>query len=139
MVGLLWDFVSKTGEPIGLLAAQSIGERGTQLSMQSFHTGKQAFTANDVRDLIFRKSWTDAAALTEALSAIPAYKEIDRRHFEVLFSGLARGKSAGVLRELAFSGQERILKVAARAALTGEADQATHPVATVMMNAATPR
>ena len=36
------------GFPAGLIAAQSIGERGTQLSMQSFHTGQNAFSMRDV-------------------------------------------------------------------------------------------
>lgn len=140
MVGLLWDIVSKSGEPIGLLAAQSIGERGTQLSMQSFHTGKKAFTANDVRDMILKQSWPDAATLIEALSAIPAYKEIEHRHFKVLFDGLRRRDvstaegTRSVLRELAFSSQERILKVAAQAALSGREDDASHPVAAIMMS-----
>lgn len=43
------------GYPAGLLAAQSIGERGTQLSMQSFHTGEKAFTPSDVSALLTAK------------------------------------------------------------------------------------
>ena len=37
------------GFPVGLIAAQSIGERGTQLSMQSFHAGTSQFSIRDVR------------------------------------------------------------------------------------------
>src|ERR1035441_8244302 len=40
------------GFPVGLIAAQSIGERGTQLSMQSFHTGQKAFSILDVLDIL---------------------------------------------------------------------------------------
>ena len=38
-----WDLSKRdfpeTGLPVGIIAAQSIGERGTQLSMRTFHTG----------------------------------------------------------------------------------------------------
>lgn len=34
--------------PAGLIAAQSIGERGTQLSMQSFHAAQQAISIDKV-------------------------------------------------------------------------------------------
>ncbi len=40
------------GYPAGLVAAQSIGERGTQLSMQSFHTGARAFTPDSVHAIL---------------------------------------------------------------------------------------
>ncbi len=33
---------AQIGDPVGLLAAQSIGERGTQLAMQSFHAGDRS-------------------------------------------------------------------------------------------------
>lgn len=47
--GNLPDGSSPTvGFPIGLLAAQSIGERGTQLSMQSFHTGHRAISTREI-------------------------------------------------------------------------------------------
>lgn len=38
-----WNLASgkvvELGEPVGILAAQSIGEPGTQLTMRTFHTG----------------------------------------------------------------------------------------------------
>lgn len=40
--------VPEVGFPIGLVAAQSIGERGTQLSMQSFHTGHRAISTREI-------------------------------------------------------------------------------------------
>jgi hypothetical protein len=142
MVGLLWDRFSKDGEPVGLLAAQSIGERGTQLSMQSFHTGKKGFTADQVRDLILKRSWKSADEFAAELSKVDAYKDIDPRHFETLFAALKRKDAADVappiLRSLAFSGQERLLKLAAQAALSGQHDDAQHPVASVLFSGFTP-
>ena len=40
------------GFPIGLVTAQSIGERGTQLSMQSFHTGQKVASIAEVEALL---------------------------------------------------------------------------------------
>lgn len=142
MVGHLWD---ESGDPAGLLAAQSIGERGTQLSMQSFHTSKQAIAAGEVRDVILKKQWSTPEELRLALTsaADSPYKAIDKLHFEVLFAGLRRAaestedKSA-VLKDLAFASQERILKVAAQAALSGQHDRAGHPVARVMLSGLIP-
>jgi hypothetical protein len=52
----------KGGYPAGLIAAQSIGERGTQLSMQSFHTAKRAFTPDSVRKLLNTPALFDFAS-----------------------------------------------------------------------------
>ena len=46
---LPWQTRPAIGFPAGLIAAQSIGERGTQLSMQSFHTGQKVFSMHDVQ------------------------------------------------------------------------------------------
>ena len=43
--------------PIGLIAALSVGERGTQLTMQSFHTGQRIFTAKEACRLVASSSW----------------------------------------------------------------------------------
>ncbi|MEI6972660.1 MAG: hypothetical protein WCL44_14225 [bacterium] len=43
------------GYPIGLIAAQAMAERGTQLSMQSFHTAQRTFSIRDI-ELLFRNS-----------------------------------------------------------------------------------
>jgi hypothetical protein len=143
MVGLLWDLIGKNGEPIGLLAAQSIGERGTQLSMQSFHTGKKGFTADQVRDLILKRSWSSADELIAELSKVDAYKDLDPRHFVTLFAGLKRRNAAmdvapPILRSLAFSGQERLMKLAAQAALSKQRDDARHPVTSIMLSGLAP-
>nr|YP_009254432.1 RNA polymerase beta'' subunit [Verdigellas peltata]CZF96685.1 RNA polymerase beta'' subunit [Verdigellas peltata] len=45
------------GEAVGVLAAQSIGEPGTQLTMRTFHTGG-VFTANKVQKIFaFKTGW----------------------------------------------------------------------------------
>lgn len=69
------------------------------------------------------------------------YRSILPEHFDVLFKGLQRAKANGkvsVLQELAFSSRDRILRVAAQAALAGRSDSAVHPVAAVMLSGVSP-
>jgi hypothetical protein len=78
--------------PAGLIAAQSIGERGTQLSMQSFHIGEKSFTIQTVLGLLdgeesarfFQMSQNAGEFGSEMRKAKP-YKDIDGRHFQVLW------------------------------------------------------
>ena len=80
------------GFPAGLIAAQSIGERGTQLSMQSFHTGEKAFTIQTVLGLLdgeesvrfFQMPESAGEFVSEIRKAKP-YKDVDERHFQVLW------------------------------------------------------
>lgn len=80
------------GFPSGLIAAQSIGERGTQLSMQSFHTGEKAFTIQTVLGLLdgeesarfFQMPESAGEFVSEMRKAKP-YKDVDERHFRVLW------------------------------------------------------
>lgn len=87
---------AKQGDPIGLLAALAIGERGTQLSMKSAHTsgGRNDFakarsiilTGYDGNELIngyedFHKRVTDCA---------PDYNSVAECHFHVLWRVLQR-------------------------------------------------
>lgn len=84
------------GLPVGLIAAQSIGERGTQLSMQSFHTGTRAISIGEVLTELRtgkRNSQTSYGTMAfesfyEDFSSSPAYKDVDKRHFEMLWLGL---------------------------------------------------
>ena len=84
--------------PVGLIAAQSIGERGTQLSMQSFHTGTRAFDMSAVRRILSGKDkdvngcmidyFGDIGKATEFVKRFKsesAYSDILDRHFEVLW------------------------------------------------------
>ncbi len=78
--------VPSEGFPAGLIAAQSFGERGTQLSMQSFHTGTRAISLKSVEDMLKVDCGTAKKrdALFRALSEIPAYKKLDRRHLQLI-------------------------------------------------------
>ncbi|MBI4472214.1 MAG: NUDIX domain-containing protein [Acidobacteria bacterium] len=44
--------VVSEGFPAGLIAAQSFGERGTQLSMQSFHIGERQLSIQEIKSLL---------------------------------------------------------------------------------------
>ena len=70
--------------PAGLLAAQSIGERGTQLSMESFHTGESTVTI----DTLSTKLNIGDESLKEFIYRLknePAYMTLNDRHFELLY------------------------------------------------------
>ncbi|QEP41831.1 hypothetical protein D5085_00915 [Ectothiorhodospiraceae bacterium BW-2] len=84
--------------PAGLIAAQSFGERGTQLSMQSFHTGKKAISLAGVQQIILRARQGELKPddfVTE-LSDISAYQKLDRRHLQLI--ALALGWQSQYLR-----------------------------------------
>lgn len=90
------------GYPVGLLAAQAIGERGTQLSMQGFHTGGKGFSgAADVLKLFigkgqkklyedfekfksFMKPENDKKDENEC-KKVTVYGKIDDRHLELVW------------------------------------------------------
>ncbi len=95
------------GFPAGLIAAQSIGERGTQLSMQSFQTGKKAIDIHDAKAAI-RNSWKrfkDEVAFRDFLKSAPPdekspYEKLHDRHFSMLWKVVAEveGKKEKTLR-----------------------------------------
>ena len=94
----------ENGFPIGLIAALAIGERGTQLSMKSAHTGGGKNDFESVRSLIFRgsymkeddgkkerisnESWDWQAFYANILDLSMDYEKVSRRHFEVLWRRL---------------------------------------------------
>ena len=95
----------QVGYPAGLIAAQSIGERGTQLSMQSFHTGSRAFDMRTVREILsgkqidyfdnigkaseFVKRFKFAKPKENTAKPEPtAYSDILDLHFKVLWRAL---------------------------------------------------
>jgi len=47
--------IVKTGEAVGVVAAQSIGEPGTQLTLRTFHTGGTATAGKEERQVIANK------------------------------------------------------------------------------------
>jgi hypothetical protein len=135
------------GFPAGLLAAQSIGERGTQLSMQSFHTGQSGFSIGGVSHILGTSGSGDdrlfenasAAALFVAkMKTEPAYADVDVRHFQILWRVIhdspkrtmrsAIGR-AGPFSRMCFQNQTNEL---ARAVVSGNASELTEPFVRVM-------
>ncbi|WP_026389403.1 DNA-directed RNA polymerase subunit beta' [[Acholeplasma] multilocale] len=64
----------KVGEPVGVVAAQSIGEPGTQLTMRNFHTGGVAGNADITQGLPRIKELLD---VTTPKGAVAIISEID--------------------------------------------------------------
>lgn len=87
--------------PDGLVAAQSIGERGTQLAMRTFHAGEREFDIDQAR-MLFLKGENAAGgrikntdAFIEKAKSFKEYEKIDPAHFKILWKALekAGGKS----------------------------------------------
>jgi hypothetical protein len=79
--------------PAGLIAAQSIGERGTQLSMKGFHTGSTAVDIGKIRKWMGNKGLFESAdkcaVFVSSLKAADAYKHISPGHMELLWRVIA--------------------------------------------------
>jgi DNA-directed RNA polymerase beta' subunit len=74
--------------PAGLIAAQSIGERGTQLSMRGFHTGTKAVNIDDLQCLFNRRelfNGENSEAFFQEIRSIPAYDQILRTHIDLIW------------------------------------------------------
>jgi hypothetical protein len=133
------------GFPAGLIAAQSIGERGTQLSMQSFHTGQRAFTIGDVRRVFghgdegdYFESLDGAARFVMALKECDAYGSLQDRHFHILWRVIQASpehtlrsaiKQLGAMTRIAFQSQAREI---AAAALSQQSCPLDEPAARVL-------
>ena len=98
LVFALWpDFGKK-----GLVAAQSIGERGLQVAMQGFHTGTQGIDiARSKRLFLKGEIINDAgtvmrldnfAAFLDEVRKDPEYAKIREEHFKVLWDALERAR-----------------------------------------------
>ncbi len=134
----------KNNFPAGLIAAQSIGERGTQLSMQSFHTGAKVFNIDDVDKMLNNPDlFSDikkADDFIRMLKGIKAYKDIDDRHFHVLWRAIfdsakktlrSAAFGTGPLSRMAFESQKKAIF---EAALEKLVDPVSDPVAKVITN-----
>lgn len=135
------------GFPAGLIAAQSIGERGTQLSMQSFHTGEKVFSIQNVLAILDGKesegcfeSAKGAKAFIEAMKVSDAYRKLDDRHFEILWRVISQSlaktlksaiQSSGLITRIAFENQAKQILLGAAAADSGSLDE---PVSRVLFN-----
>lgn len=88
--------------PAGIVAAQSIGERGTQLSMRSFHTGTREISLDGLISLLEGKDWQEdsngnwcvknwfdtpdsANGFVERFKKQSAYKDLNDRHLLLLW------------------------------------------------------
>ena len=140
------------GSCIGIVAALSIGERGTQLSMQTFHSGglgigldidgARRLLLGQRRTFDFRELWAAIYGLGSP------YRDIDPRHFEtVLRKRLAANGSLRAARTVAADSADRgFLAVASYrygvstlidAALSGREDPGTGVKAAILLARAT--
>jgi hypothetical protein len=133
--------------PAGLIAAQSIGERGTQLSMQSFHTGEKVFSIQNVLAILDGKesegcfeSAKGAKAFIEAMKVSDAYGKLANRHFEILWRVISRSpakslksaiQSSGLITRIAFENQAKQILLGASTADSGSLNE---PVSRVLFN-----
>ena len=136
------------GYPAGLVAAQSIGERGTQLSMKSAHAGRREVDIDSVRQLILAGGG-DGGGIKDyddfyvRLCGSP-YRALDPRHVQLLWRVLCRqdGKSLNeVLRDVDARGDleslaRRVNRKMAERFLSGEVRGVplASPSAQVMFN-----
>ncbi|ATZ19060.1 DNA-directed RNA polymerase subunit beta' [Williamsoniiplasma somnilux] len=79
-VNLATGEVVKVGEPVGVIAAQSIGEPGTQLTMRNFHTGGVAGDADITQGLPRIKELLD---VTTPKGSVAIISEIEGEVTEV--------------------------------------------------------
>ena len=85
--------VPDIGFPIGVIAAQSIGERGTQLSMQSFHSGRSQLCSEErgttdfeeITEILGNASKMGIADFVGKFRRLKPYREIDEHHFQLLW------------------------------------------------------
>ncbi len=140
--GTVFGYKNLDGFPAGLIAAQSVGERGTQLSMQSFHSGERAISLDEV-DALFEgryvcpedrdkpepeyvnlfKRLGDGAQFLNLMKQQKAYEDIKERHLMLIWriihesekktlSGASKGQF-DVLSGLAGPAQRAFIKQAA--------------------------
>ncbi len=74
----------EVGEAVGVIAAQSIGEPGTQLTMRTFHTGGVASVADITQGLprveeIFEARKPNGAAIVSEVAGKITIKDVDNR------------------------------------------------------------
>ena len=138
------------GFPAGLIAAQSIGERGTQLAMRSFHVGESQVDIHTVRSILgdgakrsdsgspFAEP-TQAQKFVADMKGADAYKHLMGRHFELLWKVLHQsdGKSLlsaiqlhDVITRLAHRDPTRLIL---EAAMRRESAPGTGPFAKVLL------
>ncbi|MBI1802253.1 MAG: hypothetical protein HYR71_11570 [Chloroflexi bacterium] len=84
------------GEAVGVIAAQSIGEPGTQLTLRTFHTGGVAGEADitrglpRVQELFEARNPKGEAIVAEISGMVEVIKDGDRRTLEIVSTTMAK-------------------------------------------------
>ncbi len=105
-----YGFDVPNGYPAGLIAAQAIGERCTQLSMASFHTGQSVSPLEEVRSILNTRSIPQEQFI-DKVTQISTLSTIQPQHIELLWVVL---NSLGKTKiEKVFNKQEYTLSVTA--------------------------
>ncbi len=88
----------EVGEAVGIIAAQSIGEPGTQLTMRTFHTGGVA--GDDItqglpriQELFEARNPKGQAVITEIAGVITSINEVKDRQQEIVIQGDVESRS----------------------------------------------
>ncbi|WP_077620209.1 DNA-directed RNA polymerase subunit beta' [Bacillus sinesaloumensis] len=88
----------EVGEAVGIIAAQSIGEPGTQLTMRTFHTGGVA--GDDItqglpriQELFEARNPKGQAVITEISGVITSINEVKDRQQEIVIQGEVESRS----------------------------------------------
>ncbi|MEH7235962.1 DNA-directed RNA polymerase subunit beta' [Bacillus sp. JJ1562] len=88
----------EVGEAVGIIAAQSIGEPGTQLTMRTFHTGGVA--GDDItqglpriQELFEARNPKGQAVITEINGVITSINEVKDRQQEIVIQGEVESRS----------------------------------------------
>jgi DNA-directed RNA polymerase subunit beta' len=90
----------ETGEAVGIIAAQSIGEPGTQLTMRTFHTGGVAGTEDitqglpRVEELFEARSPKGQAVIADIDGLVEIQREDDQRKVKIISAEVYRDEYA---------------------------------------------
>ena len=90
---------AEVGTAIGLLAAQSVGERGTQLALKAIHAGTQQVNLKSVEKAL---NYGGPGALDVLIAAYPTVAEV---HLRLAVAVLALGSREGSLIDQAIATQ----------------------------------
>ena len=72
--------VSRIGEPVGIIAAQSIGEPGTQLTMRNFHEGGIASSGDITQGLPRVEELFEAVAIVSEIAGKVTVSDVRKNH-----------------------------------------------------------
>ena len=101
------------GFPAGLIAAQSFGERGTQLSMQSFHKGASALSIDEVVKIVERsrdRECADFVRMFRKEERFKAYRDLDERHLRMIWLAYRWADSVNPLGHWLAAARPEVLK-----------------------------